>query len=77
MRVTISRTDVGLSVYIHKKDLEEPIISVEHKNLWGGFILLKNGWRIALPDLSHQARALYPIPPDLQAASCRWPPSRD
>lgn len=49
MRVTISRTDVGLSVYIHKKDLEEPIISVEHKNLWGGFILLKNGWRIALP----------------------------
>ncbi|WP_417119434.1 NifT/FixU family protein, partial [Rhizobium johnstonii] len=24
-----------------RKDLEEPIISVEHKNLWGGFILLK------------------------------------
>ncbi|GGE06075.1 putative nitrogen fixation protein NifT [Rhizobium leguminosarum bv. viciae] len=56
MRVTISRTDVGLSAYIHKKDLEEPIISVEHKSLWGGFILLKNGWQIALPDLSQNRR---------------------
>ncbi|MBY3381734.1 putative nitrogen fixation protein NifT [Rhizobium laguerreae] len=61
MRVTISRTDVGLSVYIHKKDLEEPIISVEHKNLWGGLILLKNGWRIALPDLSQNRRLPFTV----------------
>ena len=31
-------------------------VSNGHKNLWGGFILLKNGWRIALPDLSQNRR---------------------
>ncbi|OWK25174.1 protein fixU [Rhizobium yanglingense] len=56
MKVTIRRTDVGLSVYIPKKDLEEPIISVENKNLWGGFVLLRNGWRLALPDLPQDTR---------------------
>ncbi|QPB24637.1 putative nitrogen fixation protein NifT [Rhizobium sp. 007] len=56
MKVTIRRTGVGLSAYIPKKDLEEPIISVEKENLWGGFVLLRNGWRLALPDLPQDTR---------------------
>lgn len=49
MKVTIRINGDVLSAYIPKKDLEEPIISVENEDLWGGSILLRNGWRLALP----------------------------
>lgn len=55
MKVTIRIDADVLSAYIPKKDLEEPIISVENEDLWGGSILLRNGWRLALPRLP-QAR---------------------
>ncbi|CDM60478.1 nitrogen fixation protein NifT [Rhizobium tibeticum] len=56
MKVTVRRNGADLSVYIPKKDLEEPVISVENENLWGGFVLLRNGWRLALPELPQNTR---------------------
>ncbi|AFL55101.1 MULTISPECIES: putative nitrogen fixation protein NifT [Sinorhizobium/Ensifer group] len=51
MKVTIRRTGNGLSAYVPKKDLEEPIVQVENEGLWGGIVVLRNGWRLLLPDL--------------------------
>ncbi|RVK92554.1 putative nitrogen fixation protein NifT [Sinorhizobium meliloti] len=56
MKVTIRITGDVLSAYIPKKDLEEPIISVANEDLWGGSILLRNGWRLALPHLPQDTR---------------------
>lgn len=56
MKLTIRINGDVLSAYIPKKDLEEPIISVENEALWGGSILLRNGWRLALPHLPQEAR---------------------
>ncbi|MGY5809886.1 putative nitrogen fixation protein NifT [Rhizobium sp. LEGMi198b] len=56
MKVIIRRTGTGLSAYVSKKDLEEPIIAMENENLWGGCVLLRNGWRLALPDLPKDTR---------------------
>jgi len=41
-----------LSAYVAKKDLEEPIVSQEKPELWGGKITLANGWELELPALS-------------------------
>lgn len=54
MKVTIRRGGNGLSAYVAKKDLEEPIVEVEHESLWGGFVVLRNGWRLLLPDLPEE-----------------------
>ncbi|MER9312956.1 putative nitrogen fixation protein NifT [Mesorhizobium australicum] len=56
MKVMIRRTDAGLSAYVPKKDLEEPIINLEKEELWGGTITLRNGWRLLLPDLPRDTR---------------------
>ncbi|MCZ4093120.1 putative nitrogen fixation protein NifT [Sinorhizobium psoraleae] len=56
MKVTIRRTDSGLSAYVPKKDLEEPIVRLENEGLWGGIVLLGNGWRLLLPDLPKDTR---------------------
>lgn len=40
-----------LSAYVPKKDLEEPIVSVEKPEMWGGQVTLANGWRLELPAL--------------------------
>ncbi|AUX79090.1 putative nitrogen fixation protein NifT [Sinorhizobium fredii] len=56
MKVMIRRTSAGLSAYVPKKDLEEPIVKVENEDLWGGAVTLKNGWRLALPDLPRDTR---------------------
>jgi nitrogen fixation protein NifT len=39
-----------------KKDVEEPVVAVENHDLWGGFVLLRNGWLLALPDLPRSTR---------------------
>jgi nitrogen fixation protein NifT len=41
--------ETGLSIYVPKKDLEEPIVECEHESLWGGWIKVANGWVIDLP----------------------------
>ncbi len=51
MKVMIRKTAKGLSAYIPKKDLEEPVIEVEKESLWGGSIKLKNGWTLILPEM--------------------------
>lgn len=56
MKVMIRRTDGGLSAYVPKKDLEEPIIKLEKEELWGGIVTLRNGWRLLLPDLPRDTR---------------------
>lgn len=53
MKVMIRRDTKGnLLLYVAKKDLEEPIVSVEGENLWGGMVTLANGWRFELPEMA-------------------------
>ena len=53
MKIMIRRSpDVGLSIYVPKKDLEEPIVETEHETLWGGWIKIANGWVLDLPEMA-------------------------
>lgn len=52
MKVMIRRSDTGLSAYVPKKDLEEPIVELERETLWGGWVRLKNGWILDLPSMA-------------------------
>ena len=51
MKVMIRRGDKGLSAYVPKKDLEEPIVETERETLWGGSVKLGNGWTLILPEM--------------------------
>ncbi|MBI2311493.1 MAG: putative nitrogen fixation protein NifT [Betaproteobacteria bacterium] len=52
MKVTIRKGKTGdYSVYVPKKDLETAIVETERADLWGGTVLLANGWRLALPSM--------------------------
>ncbi len=52
MKVMIRKDSAGtLSAYVPKKDLEEPIVSMEKPDMWGGLVTLANGWQLALPDM--------------------------
>lgn len=53
MKVMIRRDSEGaLSAYVPKKDLEEPIVSQEKEDLWGGSVTLANGWVLQLPEMA-------------------------
>ena len=53
MKVMIRKDGQGtLSAYVPKKDLEEPIVSMERPGMWGGTVTLGNGWQLSLPDMS-------------------------
>lgn len=53
MKVMIRKNAEGaLLLYVAKKDLEEPIVSVEGENLWGSMVTLANGWRFELPEMA-------------------------
>lgn len=53
MKVMIRRDSEGvLSAYVPKKDLEEPIVSHENEDLWGGSVTLANGWVLQLPEMA-------------------------
>ena len=56
MKVMIRQSATGLSAYVAKKDLEEPIVSQERDGLWGGAVTLKNGWVLDLPDMPPETR---------------------
>jgi nitrogen fixation protein NifT len=45
-----------LSAYVAKKDLEEPVVSMEKPGIWGGIVTLANGWQLELPDLAADTR---------------------
>jgi nitrogen fixation protein NifT len=36
--------------------LEEPIVTQEKPDLWGGIITLANGWRLELPEMAADTR---------------------
>jgi nitrogen fixation protein NifT len=68
MKVMIRRNSAGeLSVYVPKKDLEEPIVSQEKPELWGGMVTLANGWELALPAMA--ADTALPITVDARRVS--------
>jgi len=53
MKVMIRRNPEGkVSAYVAKKDLEEPIVSMEKPGMWGGVVTLQNGWQLELPAMS-------------------------
>ncbi|KHK90719.1 putative nitrogen fixation protein NifT [Novosphingobium malaysiense] len=52
MKVMIRRAEGVLSAYVPKKDLEEPIVELEHETIWGGWAKLANGWVLEMPDLA-------------------------
>ena len=53
MKVMIRKTSDGkISAYVPKKDLEEPIVSMEKPEMWGGFVTLQNGWKLELPQMA-------------------------
>ena len=56
MKIMVRKVAAGYSVYVPKKDLEEAIVEHEHPTLWGGWVLLKNGWKVELPDMSPDTR---------------------
>ncbi|WP_026379575.1 putative nitrogen fixation protein NifT [Afifella pfennigii] len=56
MKVMIRRTAKGLFAYVAKKDLEEPIVASEHDTLWGGWVKLKNGWVLEMPEMPAETR---------------------
>lgn len=56
MKVMIRKTSAGYSAYVPKKDLEEPIVEIEKDTLWGGWVKLKNGWTLVLPEMAVDTR---------------------
>lgn len=53
MKIMIRKSASGvLFAYVPKKDLEEPIVSMEKAEMWGGLVTLANGWRLELPAMS-------------------------
>jgi nitrogen fixation protein NifT len=56
MKVMIRRGEKGLSAYVPKKDLEEPIVETERDSLWGGSVKLRNGWTLVLPDMPAETK---------------------
>ncbi|WP_297363668.1 putative nitrogen fixation protein NifT [Acidiferrobacter sp.] len=53
MKVMIRKNRDGVvSVYVAKKDLEEPIVAMERPAMWGGRVTLANGWQLELPGLA-------------------------
>ncbi len=56
MKVMIRSTPKGLSAYVAKKDLEEPIVETEREPIWGGKITLKNGWVLQLPEMAEEPK---------------------
>lgn len=68
MKVMIRKNSAGeLSVYVPKKDLEEPIVSQENPDLWGGMVTLANGWELSLPAMA--ADTTLPITVDARRIS--------
>lgn len=56
MKVMIRQSAKGLSAYVAKKDLEEPIVAQECDDLWGGAVTLRNGWVLELPEMPVETR---------------------
>ncbi len=68
MKIMIRRNAAGeLSVYVPKKDLEEPIVFQEKEDLWDGMVRLANDWELQLPPMPEETR--LPITVDAKRLS--------
>ena len=68
MKIMIRKNAAGeLSAYVPKKDLEEPISTMENPDMWGGMITLANGWQLELPEMAADTR--LPITVDARKVS--------
>ncbi len=56
MKVTLARRGDVYSLYVAKKDLEQPVVASERPELWGGWVELANGWRFAMPEMDPDTR---------------------
>ena len=56
MKVTVARRGEQYSLYVAKKDLEQPVVASERPELWGGWVELANGWRFAMPEMEATTR---------------------
>lgn len=57
MKVMIRKNAAGeLSAYVAKKDLEEPIVTMDKPEMWGGTVTLANGWKLELPVMALDTR---------------------
>jgi|APTNR8051073442_1049403.scaffolds.fasta_scaffold07271_5 probable nitrogen fixation protein FixT len=56
MKITLAKRGATLTVYVTKKDLEEPVVAQEKEEIWGGWIELANGWRFELPEMAADTR---------------------
>lgn len=56
MKVMIRKSGDITSIYVPKKDLEEPIVSMEKPGMWGGTITIANGWVLELPEMAADTR---------------------
>lgn len=64
MKIMVRKNRAGaFSIYVPKKDLEEPIISMENPGMWGGVITLGNGWQLELPPMAEET----PLPITVEA----------
>ena len=52
MKIMVRKVAAGYSVYVPKKDLEEPVVETELDTLWGGWGRLANGWILDLPEMA-------------------------
>lgn len=57
MKVMLRKNAKGeASIYVPKKDLEEPIVASEKEGMWGGVVTLANGWQLELPEMAADTR---------------------
>ncbi|WP_431855143.1 putative nitrogen fixation protein NifT [Azospirillum sp.] len=56
MKVMVRKSGEQYTIYVAKKDLEEPIVAMEKPTLWGGWAKIANGWTLELPDLPPDTR---------------------
>ncbi len=57
MKIMLRKNAAGeLSVYVPKKDLEEPVVAMEQTGMWGGTITMANGWKLELPAMPEETR---------------------
>ncbi len=56
MKVMVRKSGEQYTIYVAKKDLEEPIVEMEKPGLWGGWAKIANGWTLELPEMPADTR---------------------
>ena len=60
MKVMLRKSASGPTAYVPKKDLEAPIVEFEFENLLGGWVKLKNGWILDIPETGLSGETALP-----------------